>query len=181
MQRLEAVVHLDAELVERRVHARRVQELRQPRAVAVEVRLEHRADPADRGVSPAGVEELVDHRLQLAAVAQERLQRARQTPAVVAEVGPEHLLQRRGRLLVGGAALVREPVELGANGVHVQGHAHALERGQPDAKRAFDQDRVVVRRLGAEPGCKGAVGQRTGARPRCGHPPGGRPAGRWGN
>ena len=111
-------------------------------------------------VAPARVEQLVDHRLELAAVAEERLQRARQPPAVVGEVGPEDLLERGRRLLVRHAALVCESVELGADRVHVEGHADALERGQADAQRTLDEDRVIVHGLGTEPRRERAVAQR---------------------
>ena len=68
--------------------------------VAVEVALEHRADPADRAVALRLVEQLVDHRAQRAAVAEELLERARQAAVAVGEVGAQRLLERLGGLLV---------------------------------------------------------------------------------
>ena len=55
------------------------------------------------------------------------------------------MLQRGRGLLVGRRILFGETLELGADGVHVEGHADALERGQPDPDLTRGQDlRIVV-------------------------------------
>ena len=94
---LEAGGHLLAELVHRRVEPGRVEQQRELGGVAVEVALEHRADPADRAVALRLVEQLVDHRAQRAPIAEELLERARQPAVAVGEVGAEGLLERLRR------------------------------------------------------------------------------------
>ena len=156
----EAVRDLRPELVERRTEPGGVQEAREARGIAVEVGLQHARDAAERRVPPARVEELVDHRLELAAVAEKCLERSREPAVAIAEVGSEDRLERLGGPLVHGAALVRETVELRADRVHVQRHADALKGGQPDAQRALDEDGVVVGRLRRQPARKRAVVER---------------------
>ena len=69
--------------------------------VAVEVGPEELADAADGAVALRLVEQVVDERTQLAAIAEELLQGARQAPVAVGEVGPERLFEgQRGRSLV---------------------------------------------------------------------------------
>jgi hypothetical protein len=53
-----------------------------------------------------------------------------------------------------------EKSELRANGVHVQCHADALQRGQADPDRALHEDGVVIGRLRRKPAGEGAVMQR---------------------
>ena len=91
--RLEPGRHLLAELVHRGVEPRRVEQERELGRVAVEVALEHPADPADRAVALRLVEQLLDHRAQRAAVAEELLEGARQPAVAVGEVGAERLLE----------------------------------------------------------------------------------------
>ena len=95
LEALEAGRDLLAELVHRRVEAGRVEQDGELRGVAVEVALEHRADPADGAVALLLVEQLVDHRAQRAAVAEELLERARQPAVAVGEVGAQGLLEGR--------------------------------------------------------------------------------------
>ena len=97
--------------------------------------------------------------LSLPAVAEERLQRSRKPPFAIREVRPQDGLERLRGPLVGSLALVREPFELGPDGIHVQGHADALQRREADSDRALDQDRVVIGRLRGEPGGERAIGQ----------------------
>ena len=94
LERLEAGRHLLAELVHRRVEPGRIEQERELRGVAVEVALEHRADPPDRAVALRLVEQLVDHRPQRAAVAEELLERPRQPAVAVGEVRAQGLLER---------------------------------------------------------------------------------------
>ena len=139
LERLEAVGHLLAELVHRGVEPGRVEQERELGRVAIEVALEHRADPADRAVALRLVEQLVDHRAQRAAVAEELLERARQPAVAVGEVGAERLLERLGGLLVDLFGLADELLELGADDVDVDGDARVLEREQADAQGALDE------------------------------------------
>ncbi len=83
---------LGAELVERRAQPRRVEQLRQPRGVAIEVGAQQDAHPADGRVAPLLVEELAGEGAQLAAVAEEGLQRARQATVAIREVRAQHLI-----------------------------------------------------------------------------------------
>ena len=119
--------------------------------VAVEVALEHRADPADRAVALRLVEQLVDHRAQRAAVAEEALERARQPAVAVGEVGAERLLERLRGLVVDRLGLAQELLELGPDDVHVDRHAGVLEREQADPDGPLDEVRRD-RRPGARRG-----------------------------
>jgi hypothetical protein len=69
----------------------------------------------------------------------------------VAEVRAKHGLEGLCGAFVGGPALVREALELRPHGVHVEGHADALEGSQADSQRALDEDPVVVHGLRPEP------------------------------
>src|SRR5258706_8842590 len=80
LDRLEAVVDLGPELVQRRMHPGGIEELGESRAIAVEVRLEHGADPPDRGVAAGAGGQLVDHRAELGANAPEPPVGAGQAP-----------------------------------------------------------------------------------------------------
>ena len=132
---------------------RRVQQQGELRGVAVEVALEHRADPADGAVALRLVEQLVDHRPQGAAIAEELLERARQPPVAVGEVGAQGLLERLGGLLVDRLRLAQELLELGPHDVHVDRHAGVLEGEEADPDGALDEVGAVVgRALGEERG-----------------------------
>jgi hypothetical protein len=97
------------------------------RGIAIEVALEHRADPPDRAVALLLVEQLLDHRLECAPVAQELLERARQAAVAVGEVGPQGPLERECCLLVDRFGLAHELLELGPHDVHVDRDAGILE------------------------------------------------------
>ena len=127
--------------------------MRQLRGVAVEVALEHRADPADGAVALRLVEQLLDHRPQRATVAEELLERPRQPAVAVGEVGPQGLLEGLGGLLVDRLGLAHKLLELGPDDVHVDGDAGVLEREQADPHGPLDEGRAVVgRALGEERG-----------------------------
>ena len=64
-----------AELVQRRSQPGGIQQLREARRVAVEVAPQQRPDAADRAVAFRLVEQLRDHGLELATVAEERTKR----------------------------------------------------------------------------------------------------------
>ena len=98
LEDLEPGRDLLAELVHRRVEPGRVEQQRELGGVAVEVALEHPADPPDRAVALRFVEQLLDHGAQRAAVAEELLERPRQPAVAVGEVGAQRLLERLGRL-----------------------------------------------------------------------------------
>ena len=143
---------LGPELMERRAEPSRIEQRREPRGIAVEVGLEHRGHAPDGRVATLGIEQFGDRGLQLAAIPEECLERPGQSALAVAEVRAEDTLQRLGRALVRGPVLLREAVELGAHCVEVDGHADALERGQPDPQGALDDDRAVLLRLARQPG-----------------------------
>ena len=114
--------------------------------IAVEVALEHRADPPDGAVALLLVEQLVDHRAQRAAIAEELLERPRQAAVAVGEVRAQRLLERGGGPLVDLLGLADHPLELGADGVDVDGHAGVLQGDEPDAQRALDDRTPIPRR-----------------------------------
>ena len=93
------------------------------------------------------VEQVRHERAQLAAVAEELLQRPRQPPVAVGEVRPERLLERGRCPLVRRLALLEEALELAPDDVDVDGHAGVLERHQADLERPLDERRAVL--LGA--------------------------------
>ena len=146
LQALEPGRDLLAELVHRRVEARRVEQLRELGRIAVEVPLEHRADPADGAVTLLLVEQLVDHRAQRAAIAEELLEGPRQAAVAVGEVRAQRLLERGRGTLVDLLGLADHPLELGAHGVDVDGHARVLQCDEPDAQRALDDRTPIPRR-----------------------------------
>ena len=153
LERAEPGGHLLAELVHRRVEPGRIQQQRELGGIAVEVALEHRADPADGAVALRLVEQLVDHRTQGAPVAEEALERARQPAVAVGEVGTQGLLERLRGLVVDRLGLVQELLELGPDDVDVDGHAGVLEGEQADPDRPLDEVRSIVgRTLGQERG-----------------------------
>ena len=82
---------------------------------------------------------------QLALVAEEPLQRPRQPALAVGEVLAQQHVQRRGRLLVGGLRLAQQPLELGPDRVHVDRHADALDRREPDPQGPLDQQAALLR------------------------------------
>src|SRR4029078_3394160 len=84
---LEARRDLLAELVHRRVEPGRVEEMRELGRVAIEVALQHVPDAAAAAVALLLVEQLVHHRAQRAAVAEELLQGPWQPTVAVCEVG----------------------------------------------------------------------------------------------
>ena len=150
-----------AELVHRRVEPGRVEEQRELGRVAVEVALEHPADPADRAVALLLVEQLVDHRAQGAAVAEEPLQGPRQASVAVGEVRAQRLLEGRGGPLVDLLRLADHPLEFGPDGVDVDRHARVLEGEQADPQRALDEAGALgCRALAEERGRVGSAGSR---------------------
>ena len=81
-------------------------------------------------------------RAQLAAVAQELLQGARQAAVAVREVLAQDLVQGGRGALVGRLRLRTQRLELAPHDVHVQRHPGVLERGQADAQRALQRGPV---------------------------------------
>ena len=114
--------------------------------VAIEVALQHPADPADRAVPLGLVEQLVHHGPQRAAIAEELLQRARQASVAVREVGAKRLLERRRGTLVDLLRLADHPIELRADRIDVDGDPGVLQRDQPDAQRTLDERTPIPRR-----------------------------------
>ena len=153
VQLREAVADLLAELVQRRVEARRVEQQREARRVAIEVGAQQLAHAADGTVAALLVEQVVDERAERAAIAQELLQGARQAPVAVGEVEAQRLFQRAAGLLVGDLGARQQGVELVAYDVHVDRHAGVLERHQADAHGALDDRRAAPRR-DARPGTR---------------------------
>ena len=135
----EALGDLAAELEERRAQAGGVEEGGELAAVAVDVRAEERLDAADGAVALRLVEELVGERAELAAVAQEGLERAREAPVAVGEVLAQELVEGGGRLGVRLLGLAQEAGELGPDGVDVDGHAGIHEGGHADLEGALDE------------------------------------------
>jgi hypothetical protein len=68
---------------------------------------------------------------------EELLEGPRQPSVAVGEVGTERLFQRGRRSLVDLLGLAHHPLEFGAYGVDVDGHAHVLERKQTDPQGAL--------------------------------------------
>ena len=141
---VEALGHLAAELEERRAQAGGVEEGGELAAVALEVGAEERLDAADGAVALRLVEELVGERAELAAVAQEGLERAREAPVAVGEVLAQELVQGGGRLRVGVLGLAEEGGELGPHGVDVDRHAGVHQGGQADLEGALDEDGALL-------------------------------------
>ena len=123
----------------RRVEAGGVEQEGELRRVAVEVALEHPADPADRAVALRLVEQLLDHRPQGASIAEELLEGPRQAAVAIGEVGAQGLLERLGGLLVDRLGLADELLELGPDDIDVDRHAGVLEREQADPEGALDE------------------------------------------
>ena len=137
----------------RGVEPGRVQQQGELGRVAVEVALEHPADPADRAVALRLVEQLLDHGAQRAAVAEELLERAWQAAVAVGEVGAQRLLERLGGLLVDRFGLADELLELGPDDIDVDRDAGVLQREQADPDGPLDEVRPIRRRaLGQERG-----------------------------
>ena len=147
---LEPAADLLAELVHGRVQTGRVEQHRQLRRVAVEVALEHPADPPDRAVALRFVEQLVDHGAKGTAIAEEPLEGARQAPVPVGEVRAQRLLECHGSTLVHQLGLAQDAFELGSDDVDVDGDPGVLERDQPDAQGALDECRPIVGRTFGE-------------------------------
>ena len=144
LKRLEARCHLQTELMHRRVESGRVEQHRELGRVAIEVTLQHPADPADGAIAFRFIEQLVDHRPQRTAVAEKLLQCPRQAPIAIGEVGPQGLLQRLGGLLIDRLGLANQLLELGAYDVHVDRDPGVLERQQSDPKGSLDEVRSVI-------------------------------------
>ncbi len=153
LQRAEFAAHLVAELVQRRALARRVEQPRELRCVAIEVALQLRGQPAERTLATVRVEQLADQPAQLAVLAQELLERARQAPVTIGEVRPELLLDSLGGARIRLLQPLAEAAELGAHDIRRQAHACAADGLQADARRALDQLRLLRRlALGDEGG-----------------------------
>ena len=136
---VETLGHLAAELEERRAQAGGIQEDRQLAAVALEVGAEERLDAADGAVALRLVEELIGEGTELAAVAQEGFERAREAPVAVGEVLAQELVQGGGRLRVGVLRLAQEDGELGPHRVDVHGDAGIHEGGHADPEGALHE------------------------------------------
>ena len=146
LEPLEPGRDLLAELVHRGVQPGRVEQVGELGGIAVEVLLEHPADPADGAVALGLVEQLVHHRAEGASVAKELLQRARQPAIAIGEVGSQRLLERGRGPLVDLLGLADHPLELRAHGVDVDRHPGVLERDQADAQGAFHERTPIPRR-----------------------------------
>jgi hypothetical protein len=143
--------------VHRRVQAGRIKEHRELGRVAVEVALEHAADPPDGAVALGLVEQLVDHRPKRPVVPEELLERARQPAVAVREVRPKRLLERRRGLLVDLLGLAQHALELGLHDVDVDADAGILEGDQSDANGSLDQHRTILGRSLTDIGGKAGV------------------------
>ena len=130
--------HFCPELVQRRVMARWVQQLSQTRRVAVEVAAEQLVHAPDGAVTPALVEQLADEGAQLALVAKELLQCARQAPVTVPEILSKNDVQRRRRTLVEGVCALQQRFELAPHQLHIQCCACVLDGQQADAQCALN-------------------------------------------
>ena len=144
MHALEPLGDLLAELVQRRAEPGRVQQLGDLRPVAVEVLAEQAADAADRGVPARLVEQLVHELLELAAVAEELLERPRQPAVAIGEVGAQHVLDGPRGLLVDGRRLGDELLELAPDDVDVDRRRGVLEGQQADPQGALDHGRALA-------------------------------------
>ena len=102
-------------------------------------------DAADGGVPLGLVEQLVDELLEGSAVPEEALERAGQPPVPVREVGAEDVLHRARRLLVDGARLGDQLLELPPDHVHVHRRRRVLEGQEADAQGALHDRRPLGR------------------------------------
>ncbi len=100
---------------------------------------QERLDAADGAVALRLVEELVGERAELAAVAQEGFERAREAPVAVGEVLAQELVEGGGRLRVGVLGLAQEDGELGPHRVDVHRDAGVHEGGHADLEGALDE------------------------------------------
>ena len=130
------------------------------RCVAIEIALEHGPDAADRAVALPLVEQLVHHRAQRAPVAEELLERPRQSTVAVREVRPKRLLERARRPLVDLFGLAHHPLELGSHGIDVHGHAGVLQRDQADAQGTLGDRATLGGRPLPDEGGKGRIRDR---------------------
>ena len=146
LEALEPGRDLLAELVHRRVEAGGVEEVGELGRIAIEVALQHPADPPDGAVALGLVEQLVHHGPQRAAVTEELLQGARQPTVPIGEVGAQRLLEGLGGTLVDLLCLADHPLELGPDRVDVDRHARVLERDQADAQGPLDERTPIPRR-----------------------------------
>ncbi len=127
-----------------RVLARRIEEDRELRRVAVEVRPEQRPHPPDRAVALRLVEQLADVGAKGALVAEEPLQRPRQAPVAIGEVGAERLVERLRGPHVDLLRLADELLELRPDDVDVDRDAGILEREEADLQRPLDERRPLI-------------------------------------
>ena len=158
-QAAELVGDLAAELVERRAGAGRVEQLRQPRPVTVEVLAQDLVELAEGALALVLVEQVAGDAPQLPVVAQEALEGPGQAPVPIGEVLAQGRRQRLRRLALGRLHAVVEALELGLHDIGAQAHARVRQRQQTDAQRALGQRRPV--RLGrlAHEGGKGRIGE----------------------
>jgi hypothetical protein len=124
---LESAADLGAELVERRSHPRRVEQLREPRGVAIEEGAQQDAHPPDGGVTPLLIEELAGERPQLTAVAEEGFQRSRQATLAIREVRAQHLIHPGRETFVENLRLADHGLELATHGIHIERCAGVLQ------------------------------------------------------
>ena len=146
--------------MERRAQARGVQQLREARAVPIEVAAQQSADPADGGVTTVLVEQLPRERAEAAAIAQERLQRARQATVDVPEVLTQQLIHLGRDAVVEGLRALHERLELTAHEVGVQRRAGSLEGDEADAQGARDQRGALLFRVVAQECGQASVDER---------------------
>ena len=150
---LEALAHLGPELVQRRSQPRRVEQLCEPGSVTVEEGAQEEAHPADGGIAPLLVEQLAGEGPQLATVAEERLEGARQPAIPVGEVRAQDLVDLGREAVVERFGLADHGLELSAHGINVERGTGILQSGQPDAQGALQQrDAVALRAVADERG-----------------------------
>ncbi len=128
----ELVAHLRAELVEGTATAGRVEQGGELRAVTVEVTAQQLTEPAEGGVAPSLVEEVAHEAVELARVAEVRLQLARQPPVPIGEVRAQGRLERARGFRLGGRQVAHQAGELGTHDVHVDRRIRVADGEQAD-------------------------------------------------
>ena len=97
--------------------------------------------------------------MELAPVAQEPLQRPRQSSVLIGEVSAQHLVQLTGGSFVGRRVALNERIELAAHHVDVDRRAGILQGVQADAQRTLDQLSPIVRRALLDEGSERTIRQ----------------------
>jgi hypothetical protein len=116
----------------------------QPGLITLEVAAQQDAHPADGRVPAVLVEQLSGEGAQLAAIAQEGLERARQATIDVGEILSQHLVHLSRDTLVERLGLADHGLEFTAHHVHVERGARVLQGQQADAQGARHECRSIV-------------------------------------